>query len=159
MRTHKLRAAQAFAWHNNGNAALRFDEELLEEENPQGDVADIYNTYTIYLDIALALPVSLTALEKILHKAWDFLSHSGHLSWRHQILLIEADLLSHRGLYTDALKKTRESWSCFINQFPYYFKDSHLNRLTTQCLDLEDVPTGLIHCWSASSDRNKLRNG
>jgi hypothetical protein len=122
------------------NAALQEIMPTLQQDNRDGDPADIYNTYTRYLEIAQDLPVSVSDLEKVLRKCEDFLINTGHSHWRHMILLSESELLSLRGQFPGALKKARESWGCYTNQYPCYILDGHLNRLTTTCLDMEDAP-------------------
>ncbi|MCU0285818.1 MAG: hypothetical protein MUF15_05415 [Acidobacteria bacterium] len=137
---YRFWASASLAQIGKYNAALQEILPTLQQDNRDGDPADIYNTYTKYLNIALDLPVSLAALEKVLQKCEDFLIQTGHSHWRHMILHLESRLLSLRAQFPGALKKARESWGCYSSQYPRYILDGHLNQLTTTCLDLEDVP-------------------
>jgi tetratricopeptide (TPR) repeat protein len=134
--------------------ALAVLTPTLKEGNTGGDVADIYSTLIIYIEIAQDLPVNLGAIEKAFQQTENFLRDSGNLEWRHQLLLLQATLYKLRGMYPEALAAAQESWAIWQDEYPCYFADVHLNRLVEISLLLRDAEQAQMYLWEWEMDEH-----
>src|SRR4028119_1197469 len=134
--------------------ALAVLTPTLKEGNTGGDADDIYNTLTTYIELAQDLPVNLGAIEKAFQQTENFLRDSGNLEWRHQLLLLQAQLYTLRGMYPEALDAAQESWAIWQDEYPYYTADTHLNSLVEICLLLRDAEQAQMYLWEWEMDEH-----
>ncbi|WP_293143117.1 MULTISPECIES: hypothetical protein [unclassified Microcoleus] len=126
----------------------------LKEGTTGGNPADIYITLILYINIAKSLPVNLGAIEKAYQQTENFLRDSGNLDWRHQLLLLQAQLYQSRGIYPEALAAAQESWAIWQNEYPCYTADAHLNSLVQISLLLGDAEQAQMYLREWEIDKH-----
>jgi len=136
--------------------ALAVLTPTLKDGNTGGDAADIYSTLTRYIAIAQDLPVNLGAIEKAFQQTENFLRDSGNLEWRHQLLLLQAQLYKLRGMYPEALAAAQESWAIWQHEYPCYIADVHLNRLVEISLLLRDAEQAQMYLWEWEDEHDDI---
>lgn len=134
--------------------ALAVLTPTLKDGNTGGDAADIYNSLTKYIDIAQNLPVNLGAIENAFQQTENFLRDSGNLEWRHQLLHLQAQLYTLRGMYPEALASAQESWAIWQHEYPRYTADTHLNNLVEISLLLRDAEQAQMYLWEWEMDEH-----
>jgi tetratricopeptide (TPR) repeat protein len=136
--------------------ALAVLTPTLKQGNTGGDAADFYNTLTKYIEIAQNLPVNLGAIEKAYQQTENFLRDSGNLEWRHQLLLLQAQLYKFRGMYPEALAAAQESWAIWQDEYPCYIADTHLNSLVQISLLLQDAEQAQMYLWEWEDEHDDI---
>lgn len=134
--------------------ALAVLTPTLKEGSTGGDAADIYNTLTLYIDIAQELPVNLGAIEKAYRQTENFLRDSGNLVWRHKLLHLQRKLYERQGMYPEALAAAQESWAIWQDEYPCYIADAHLNSLVEISLLLRDAEQAQMYLWEWEMDEH-----
>jgi hypothetical protein len=134
--------------------ALAVLTPTLKEGNSGGDADDIFSTLTKYIEIAQGLPVNLGAIEKAYQQTENFLRDSGNLDWRHQLLLLQAQLYQERGMHPEALAAAQESWAIWQHEYPGYTADTHLNNLVEISLLLRDAEQAQMYLWEWEMDEH-----
>lgn len=75
-------------------------------------------TLLIWLDVAIELPVSLQAIQRLDKRAEDYLQSIGHPEWRHALLWSRCRLLTFRGEFSSALAAAQEAWALWRIDHP-----------------------------------------
>ncbi|MBD2681740.1 MULTISPECIES: hypothetical protein [Nostoc] len=77
---------------NKLNQALDVIVPTMKEENTEAGTADIFKLFTLYIEVAYNLPVSLESIKKAYQRTENFLYNSGNQNWRHRLLWLQAQL-------------------------------------------------------------------
>lgn len=128
-------------WHGVSLAgAQQYMEALaavtptLRQMDKAGRPQDVFNTVTLYIGVALEIPLDFKTILEPLEYCKTYLESTGSRHWRHKLLYLEARLLEERGFFEQALAVAEESWSTWRYQYPYYTADTHLERLVSLSL-------------------------
>lgn len=126
----------------------------LQEVSFRRDPTSAYKASTVYLDVAIRLPIDLWTIQKADTNIESFLNSTGHSSWKHRLLFQRSRLFAERGMIQVALKTSQEAWSAWgadadKTNSPSYNSDAHFNQLVTMALRVNNASLArrYMHEW------------
>jgi tetratricopeptide (TPR) repeat protein len=82
---------------------------FLEMQSNQNSPDTVFEALTIYIQAAQRLPATLDAIDKVYRDAEELLRSTGHVAWRHELLVHRARLELNRGEIAAALSAAQEA--------------------------------------------------
>jgi tetratricopeptide (TPR) repeat protein len=119
----------------------------------------VYGSMTDQVEIALLLPVRLSAVERACEQAERYFRSAGERDWQSRLLYYRAELLYHRGLYREALAAAQEGAAHATEGCPKLFPSTHmwgLFRIRLAMGDLADARR-YMDKWVEKYDREEKR--
>jgi tetratricopeptide (TPR) repeat protein len=119
----------------------------------------VYGSMTDQVEIALHLPVGLSAIERACEQADRYFRSAGERDWQSRLLYYRAELLYQRGLYREALAAAQEGAAYAAEGCPKLFPSTHmwgLFRIRLAQGDLADARR-YMDKWVERYDREEKR--
>lgn len=114
--------------------ALAILTPTLRSLGQEGRPQDVYTTVTLYVDVALDIPLDYCTVLEPLAFCEEYLETVGRREWRHKLCYLWARLYERRGQFQDALRVAEEGWSIWQSRHPAYTADTHLEHIVGYCL-------------------------
>jgi hypothetical protein len=120
----------------------------------------VYGSMTDQIEIALRLPVGLSALERACEQAEEYFRRAGERDWQSRLLYYRAELLYERGLYREALNVAQEGAARAREGCPRLFPSTHMWGLFRISLALGDLAGARRHLdsWGERYSREDKRS-
>lgn len=126
--------AEALSTMGKRHEAVAALTPLLRQLDGPGRPQDMFNALTLYLDLALEIPLPLKDITDSMGFCYDYLARINKREWRPMLVLQEAQILQLQGRFEQALEKAQEAWGIWQPVYPYYTADTHIKRIIDYAL-------------------------